>query len=69
MGKLYSCTHWSVNSAEAHLCRPFNEYIRRALPIARVGSFARAKQSIVRAFLSTWMYIFQKVGASDKLSA
>ena len=36
---------------------------------SRVGSFARAKQSIVRAFLSTWMYIFHIAGANDKSSA
>ena len=29
----------------------------------------RAKHSVVRAFLGTWMCIFDKAGASDMLSA
>ena len=49
--------------------RPFNEEILRALPIARVGSFARAKHSIVRASHGTWMCIFDKASVSDMSSA
>ena len=48
---------------------PFSEQIRRALPIALLGSFVRTKYSFVSAFINTYMYIFDKADVSDKSSA
>ena len=67
------CTDYPIANAERrqegkNIYRPFNEWIGRALPSTRVGSFACTKHSIVSAFLSTWMYTFHKACTSDKSS-